>query len=1487
MENEKVPAGADESALLGNTWAVVATVRAPSEMVNVFIAHYLRLGANEIHVFFDDPELTKHDTNLSEDPRLRISVCDDEFWRASDAIYPLMIAGRPDNVEGRQFSNYLRVQRESNCDWILNVDVDELLIACRNVSDILSDSPPNVFMIGARPLEAVYTTPPNLQDLFDTTYFKQPYQGYPKFVEAEFRPELLPNKYGFWGHRRGKGFFRRAETIKTLSCHFPEPLNPALHHRLFHPELELLHFECMTFDLFHEKRIRRITGDSLTTRIHRVTKARLKHFKREFDRGGEKATRELYEHMNVFSGARLARAIKAGFLVERSRFGSPEPKRADFQLRSDRRDAWFVNAVKGIAVAGESDIKVSPSEQQAIRLRIETTKTGYAYLYQLVHGRPYFLIPDGRGNLVVNPGYAFFIPYKIRGQKLVLSVPNSTLPDEALTLQTDGAVISIDAAPPNFSAAALNPSLKLMIPSSPTPTFQSISSDVSKFIESHELRHFKTKIWIYRDRCLVVDFLYRRVGFNFDLTPVPGGAVSLDLVQRRRTDGQYLTPSRTRKRRIAESVSISDALLKLEAAAKEMISRIDSYRDLRTSVRPSAASTTEGTGLGDRRSLTVGVLTLPLNRNFGGNLQAYALMEVIRKLGHSPVLINRRHPPKAPADSPSNQAMFVETYGLDPRLPNASFIDTHLSPISRRFNSSEELASHISAYKLDAIVVGSDQVWRAKYARSILLDFFLGFSSKSSSTIKVSYAASFGADKLAYGDALSEAAQLAKQFDAISVREDSGVALCERYLGVGADHTLDPTLLLAPSDYRLLWRDKHVNPPRGRLVAYVLDATREKESLIRDLAQRLGTDAYATNGLPFSSVDALKSDGGDRSIEAWLAALHDAKFIVTDSYHGVVFSVLFNKPFVAFGNPKRGMARFTSLLKLLGLRDRLVMASGAPDVASLLTPIDWEKVNARLAASRARSLGFLESAFEQGRIRRAPSVEESAPFPNAINHQTPGPMAYIPDSVLCTGCGMCVSESNGSLKMDWDRDGFLVPRFVGGTVPPQAVKVCPFNPAPDPIVQDEDALAKAFLPHASNIDPHAGHFENCYIGYSREFRDTSSSGGVSTYVLEQLLKRGIVDYIYVVQTDGASGYRYQACRSPEDIRSISKTRYYPVSMDELFSTIDRTEGRVAVTGVACFIKAIRLKQHYRSEYRTKIPFLIGIVCGGLKSRHYTDFLAQCTGISGYYTHPEYRVKDHESKASDYSFSAVDSDRNTRTIKMQLVGSNWGAGLFKAKACDFCTDVLTELADISLGDAWLPGYREDGKGHNIVVTRTTLADEIIQTGVERGELDMHAAPVELMIKSQAGGFNHKRNAVKFRKWLADSFNPLPVPPLRDRILRDVTVSDGIVQVLRERTRSKSLVYWRDTLDAKLFRRRMRASRRALKLATSARKDGSNSALAAMLAQRGLGSVSATDTRLKRHPPSRWLLRKLGDRSLILAVLKAALFESGAVERPRRK
>lgn len=100
------------------------------------------------------------------------------------------------------------------------------------------------------------------------------------------------------------------------------------------------------------------------------------------------------------------------------------------------------------------------------------------------------------------------------------------------------------------------------------------------------------------------------------------------------------------------------------------------------------------------------------------------------------------------------------------------------------------------------------------------------------------------------------------------------------------------------------------------------------------------------------------------------------------------------------------------------------------------------------------------------------------------------------------------------------------------------------------------------------------------------------------------------------------------------MRNISKTRYYPVTLASLFTTLTTIEDTVAISGVACFIKAIRLKQHFYPELKEKIPFLTGIICGGLKSRYYSDYLAQNSGCVDEYTHPEYRVKNTKSYALD-------------------------------------------------------------------------------------------------------------------------------------------------------------------------------------------------------------------------------------------------------------
>jgi len=417
---------------------------------------------------------------------------------------------------------------------------------------------------------------------------------------------------------------------------------------------------------------------------------------------------------------------------------------------------------------------------------------------------------------------------------------------------------------------------------------------------------------------------------------------------------------------------------------------------------------------------------------------------------------------------------------------------------------------------------------------------------------------------------------------------------------------------------------------------------------------------------------------------------------------------------------------------------------------------------------------------------------------------------------LCSGCGACVSESQGNLKVGIDNQGFLIPVSIDGSPSDDVLKVCPFNGSPETSVGDEDVIAEKFLFDATSYDDDIGKYTDTYVGYSVEFRKTSSSGGLATYVFEQLLKRGVVDALFIVSGSGGS-YSYQFFEDFSDIKSISKTRYIPVTFDGLFEKLSSFDGRVAVSGVACFIKALRLKQHYSPDLLHKIPFSVGIICGGLKSYGYTDYLAQSAGLVGEYHSQEYRVKDESSDALDYAFSAKDSSHRSHSIKMRSLGDMWGTGLFKAMACDFCSDVTTELADISLGDAWLPEYKSDGLGNSVVITRSRLADIIIKEGIEAGELLLKRVDKSVVIKSQAPSFKHRRDALKFRISIYRLFG-LESPPVRKRVLKPISLSYSLVQLARMLTRYKSNVIWQDVGSSDDFEKRMFKYKFILKIFT---------------------------------------------------------------------
>lgn len=368
--------------------------------------------------------------------------------------------------------------------------------------------------------------------------------------------------------------------------------------------------------------------------------------------------------------------------------------------------------------------------------------------------------------------------------------------------------------------------------------------------------------------------------------------------------------------------------------------------------------------------MKVGILTQPLRTNYGGLLQAYALQTVLKRIGHDVTIINRCYPK---TESLISNVLRVKNIliGRDVACTNAnkkSFVEENTSrfisknyKLSNPIYTTEELKAYLQIEKLGAIIVGSDQVWRPRYSPNIY-NYFLDFA-EGKEVKRYSYAASFGVDNWEYNQHETEVcSKLAKQFNGITVREASAVNLCKEHLGVEAEHVLDPTLLLSQADYKaLLKRNTHASD--GNLFTYILDAGAEKQSIINKISEAAGLKPFiCMPKLKFTYKNAKKNllDCQFPAVEQWIKSFIDAEMVITDSFHGTVFSIIFNKPFWVLANPRRGNTRMESLLETFGLKDRMINEENIGS-KNLKASINWEKVNTIKEILKAESLEFLSN----------------------------------------------------------------------------------------------------------------------------------------------------------------------------------------------------------------------------------------------------------------------------------------------------------------------------------------------------------------------------------------------------------------------------------------------------------------------------------------------------------------------------------------------
>lgn len=341
----------------------------------------------------------------------------------------------------------------------------------------------------------------------------------------------------------------------------------------------------------------------------------------------------------------------------------------------------------------------------------------------------------------------------------------------------------------------------------------------------------------------------------------------------------------------------------------------------------------------------INLLTIHWGLSYGGTMQTYATVKLLENLGHQVRVINLVHPKE------KMSRLIAHNHRLSfwiKRIQFAFFRHKYIRHFTQRMYSlhSDKIPP------CDYTIVGSDQVWNKDITGPLCYNYYLDFADDS---VRISLSSSFGKTKWEEDTEYTQRVKdLLLHFKAISVRELSAQHICQNVFGLNATCLLDPTLLLG--NY-----DSIVEKGREQSILYPFLLEKNdssKQSICKMLASELETPMYEA-----SRFDSYFK----RSPKSWLNKMRNSRYIVTDSFHGLAFSIIFKKDFFVLStkNPKQ-FTRLESLLSLLGLSDRYIRS--VDDLIKrnddLRLHIDYGTIDPILETERKKFQSFITQNLE-------------------------------------------------------------------------------------------------------------------------------------------------------------------------------------------------------------------------------------------------------------------------------------------------------------------------------------------------------------------------------------------------------------------------------------------------------------------------------------------------------------------------------------------
>lgn len=333
--------------------------------------------------------------------------------------------------------------------------------------------------------------------------------------------------------------------------------------------------------------------------------------------------------------------------------------------------------------------------------------------------------------------------------------------------------------------------------------------------------------------------------------------------------------------------------------------------------------------------------------NYGAILTAYAMQELVKSLGFSAKLLD--------TGRYKNDKRYINSY-------MENFAKKYLD-ITKEYNSLKKCRKASTNFK--GIILGSDQVLRHEYTKDYIDKFLLSFANRDNR--KVAISASFGISKEKYikdtkKKDIKNVKKALSQFDFLSSRELSGNDIFSDIFNLNSELIIDPVFLIDREKYDSIADTSDFNA-NDKIVSYIL----EKNEIYKDLY------AYFEKELN-ASVEILDRRNGTCTVEDWVKAIRDCKLFITDSFHGVCFALIFNKPFICIDNITRGSSRLDSIAELFGIKEFIYKDINELYKNPINIDYDYTQINIKIAEQKERCLDLITKVLKNNYSNNKVSV---------------------------------------------------------------------------------------------------------------------------------------------------------------------------------------------------------------------------------------------------------------------------------------------------------------------------------------------------------------------------------------------------------------------------------------------------------------------------------------------------------------------------------